>query len=676
MPLEHPDFLKNNPYYDDFSDEKNFLRVLFKPGYAVQARELTQLQTLLQSQISKFADHIFKEGSKVFGGNVNTASVTFIRVEKNLILPAVSEPTFSNTTADSYLNTLKLNTSSLYVSNDENSSYIGSVQHIELEIFPIDENENYDFTEPTGTLRLVHFANSGYSSNDDYTILFVDRTSGEEIFSDSILKVKNEEIYFKVISSNELISNVNIIEPIGTATLVSVDAGIYYTNGLFVNNQRQYFCVYHNSAEGETEISLSNGVLYTNAPENVRLYSFSSSRVGFNVIKSSIDIEDDITLRDPAKGFYNSNAPGADRYKIDLILNSLPYNSSSVEIDNYANKDFIQLVRIVKGNVDWVKKLTNYSEILDLIARRTFEESGSYTVKPFPVDVKNHLRRDLFELIVQNSPEDNNSNSYLEVGGFIWSTTDINGAIVTNVPNFFTLTDFTNYSYSIAKIISIIPFRENDANSTNSTIITKKIYIQPLNKIRFLFNPNIYQNFNYKKSQVSTQVTISAKYSKFITDSEGIYSVYDDPTGDKNKLILGVQPGKAYVYGYEQEFYSTNNIEYLKGRESIDRQSQLSTLSSGQFLGNYVVGNFIQHNLSVNIDTTIDWEKLPKFELQSDDIFTLIMKKGENLQASGIIHSWTPFDVLTNTTNESRKMFNFNGENSSTQEFESVILIK
>ena len=62
MPLEHPDFLKNNPYYDDFSDEKNFLRVLFKPGYAVQARELTQLQTILQSQITKFADHFFKEG--------------------------------------------------------------------------------------------------------------------------------------------------------------------------------------------------------------------------------------------------------------------------------------------------------------------------------------------------------------------------------------------------------------------------------------------------------------------------------------------------------------------------------------------------------------------------------------------------------------------------------------
>jgi hypothetical protein len=36
-----------NPYYDDFDEDKLFLRMLFKPGYAVQARELTQLQTLL-----------------------------------------------------------------------------------------------------------------------------------------------------------------------------------------------------------------------------------------------------------------------------------------------------------------------------------------------------------------------------------------------------------------------------------------------------------------------------------------------------------------------------------------------------------------------------------------------------------------------------------------------------
>ena len=57
-----------NPYYDDFDETKNYHRILFRPGYAVQARELTQLQTQLQDQISKFGKHVFKNGSLVLGG--------------------------------------------------------------------------------------------------------------------------------------------------------------------------------------------------------------------------------------------------------------------------------------------------------------------------------------------------------------------------------------------------------------------------------------------------------------------------------------------------------------------------------------------------------------------------------------------------------------------------------
>ena len=55
------------PYYDDFNESKNFHRILFRPGLAVQARELTQMQTIFQNQIDRFASHIFKEGSTVQG---------------------------------------------------------------------------------------------------------------------------------------------------------------------------------------------------------------------------------------------------------------------------------------------------------------------------------------------------------------------------------------------------------------------------------------------------------------------------------------------------------------------------------------------------------------------------------------------------------------------------------
>jgi hypothetical protein len=57
--------LTTNPYYDDFDSTKNFYRILFKPGTPVQARELTQIQSILQDQIKKFANHIFVDGSRI-----------------------------------------------------------------------------------------------------------------------------------------------------------------------------------------------------------------------------------------------------------------------------------------------------------------------------------------------------------------------------------------------------------------------------------------------------------------------------------------------------------------------------------------------------------------------------------------------------------------------------------
>ena len=59
--------LNVDPYYDDFDETKNFHRILFRPGFGVQARELTQIQSILQNQIDRFGQHVFKEGSVVTG---------------------------------------------------------------------------------------------------------------------------------------------------------------------------------------------------------------------------------------------------------------------------------------------------------------------------------------------------------------------------------------------------------------------------------------------------------------------------------------------------------------------------------------------------------------------------------------------------------------------------------
>jgi hypothetical protein len=73
-----------SPYYDDFDESKNFHRILFRPGLAVQARELTQMQTILQNQIDRFASHIFREGSTVQGLETNyDTRYSFVKLRNN-----------------------------------------------------------------------------------------------------------------------------------------------------------------------------------------------------------------------------------------------------------------------------------------------------------------------------------------------------------------------------------------------------------------------------------------------------------------------------------------------------------------------------------------------------------------------------------------------------------------
>ena len=60
-----------SPYYDDFNESKKFHRILFRPAFAVQARELTQSQTILQNQVERLGDHLFKQGAMVIPGQIS-----------------------------------------------------------------------------------------------------------------------------------------------------------------------------------------------------------------------------------------------------------------------------------------------------------------------------------------------------------------------------------------------------------------------------------------------------------------------------------------------------------------------------------------------------------------------------------------------------------------------------
>ena len=57
-------------YKDDFSDSANYHRILFNAGRALQARELNQMQSIIQKEIEHFGSNVFVEGGVVVPGGI------------------------------------------------------------------------------------------------------------------------------------------------------------------------------------------------------------------------------------------------------------------------------------------------------------------------------------------------------------------------------------------------------------------------------------------------------------------------------------------------------------------------------------------------------------------------------------------------------------------------------
>lgn len=618
MTFKNPDFSANAPYYDDFQDTKNFLKILFKPGYAVQARELTQLQSILQSQVAAFADHIFQNGSQVFGGNVQVDSSSYVRVLKNLYN---LNGTQSDTTTNSYFSNLPSNLLKVYERQGESSNY----------------------TE-LATIKVVYTEPSGYSINDDNGILFYNVISVAESIEDGSFEMKENYYIGLVDLQNPLLLRVitspkstttpsqYFKQPFGEATLVTVDEGIFYVDGYFVKTNKQTVSLYKASVEGESEKSLEDNINYDFAEAGIRLFNTPSHRIGYEVVREVVTASEDPTLKDPARGFYNYNAPGADRYKISLVLKAIEYNYLSVDIDNYINDDFIQVLRTTRGVVDYIKNKSSYSQILDLFARRTQDESGSYTVIPFLADVKNHLRKDKYIFTVNAGSITSLFNGLeltVKVGAYVWNSSAGSGI------NPFTAPSLDNINTAIGQVVDLLPNYD-----VTGSINSLKLVVELANNKRFGPVTGTGVNYYLQQSSSAQPILVSIGATDTEIDSKGAYSILDLPKGDKDKLAITLQSGKAYIYGYEFETFAPRTLEYINDGNQNDIKT-LRSLNVNYDLGNFVYGKFSERD--DNQVDEIDFETLPKLELVDKNVNTFLIYPSNAQQATGTIAAWAPF---------------------------------
>lgn len=253
--------LNVTPYYDDFDKDKNFYKVLFRPGFPVQARELTTLQSILQNQVENIGTHFFKEGAMVIPGQVGyDTKVDNIQLQASFLGADVET---YRTQLDGQLIT-GLNT--------------GVKAKVLYSISAAESDKGY------ATLYIKYVENGGTENNI-------------EVFENNEQLVTDVDITFgtTLIEAGSPFAQLLPSAAIGRGSSAYIESGVYYIRGHFVDVPSQYILLDQ----------------YGSNP---------SYRIGLEVTESIITSEDDDSLNDNAAGTSNYSAPGAHRFKISTRL--------------------------------------------------------------------------------------------------------------------------------------------------------------------------------------------------------------------------------------------------------------------------------------------------------------------------------------------------------------------
>lgn len=482
------------PYYDDYSEDKKFLRILFRPGYAVQARELTQLQTQLQKQIERQGNHIFKEGAMVIPGHISyDTKLNYIKVINK----------YNNSDVNSY------------ILNFIGKTIVGATSGTRAEVVQATKSTSTD-----ANMLFVKYLQSG--SDIDNSIADGEQNTfiaGEVITTEEINPLDEISVQIQPLVNT----------PFGKSTAASIGRGVYYIKGFFVLVEEQ----------------------------TVILTKFTSNptyRVGLSIIESLVTPETDESLLDNAQNSYNYAAPGAHRYAIDAVL-------TKRAIVGEADPNFIELLRVNNGKIQYMVNRTEYAVLADELARRTYDESGNYTTKPFKIDVREY--------------RDNNR------GAWTVSTPYLYGDVTTY-----------NSKYYVAKNSGI---SSATGNPTTDSVVTWEQVSKPY------FNRGIYK----PDATVKVPTLDDNGEPTFNPDGTQIFTTRSanvaDNEGWDGLLAVGIESGKAYVYGYEIEKLGTTYVNVNKSREIASQNLDLLSVD----YGNYVLINNVNYVPQVSSFPTV-----------------------------------------------------------------------
>lgn len=567
--------LNVNPYYDDFDEKKNYYKVLFKPGVTVQTRELNNLQSILQNQIEKFGRSFYVNGGIVVPGNfAYDSNFTCVEIES----------TYKGISVEDYFSKL--------IGFNIKGKLTGITAKIEYVL-----SKNAIESEKGTTLLFVKYQRS--SSNDFNTETF---QNGEELTLESDVTVDETVFYsgqsvFKVLSPLDRNSC-----SVGSAA--KIDFGVYFIRGYFVNIEKD--------------------LIVLEAFNNIPTY-----RVGLQVIESIVDSNDDIDLVDNSQGFSNYAAPGADRLEISLKL-------IKKSVDNFNDDNFIELFRVINGNIKKMKTVDQFSFITDTLARRTYEESGHYYVSPFKVESLESLN-------------DRLGNS----GVFLKGQKTFEGRLASNDLAVIKVSPGKAYvkGYEVPTGTEILDF-EKPRKTKKIESSSSNFYAGNLLKLNNIKNlPNIGLTTSYSVSLYNTRLSNNVASGTTIGlariyDFEYNNTSYENPASQSNLYLFDIQTYTNLVTSSTLSNVIVGN--YIKGQYS-NASGYIKSISGQNITLYQVSGSFIQNEPLIisGISTTTSVTSISDYSIQdiksvSSGSFTADCLLSKETQLTG------PFNLTVN----------------------------
>jgi hypothetical protein len=417
--------LNASPYFDDYDFEKGYNRILFKPSVPVQARELTQLQSILQKQIEIFGQNILKDGTIISGVNFTKKFFQYVKVEdRNQAGDVFSIGDYANgylvyeATSGNANNNLimqiELTRSGFQTQNPNLNTFYGRYTSVgktaggtEVEKFAT--GNVLKFYSANGIINSISIANSGTGYTNGDTLVFTSlrgSNAAANVTTDASGNItsvtvtnsgKNYDLRETItitVNTNTgsganlsalLLSNTSFVA--ANSSLQKADPGkINYLLGTGPTEAARAEYLRHNVIGSTVGFVCDDGVIFQKGhfvdvdPQKILVDRYTTLAnnyyVGFTTKEEIISSDIDSTLLDNAQGFNNVNASGADRLKLSAVANSF--------VSSNAPNNFLRIVEVnSKGDINRIQEETVYSQLGKEMARRTHEESGNYVVKPF-----------------------------------------------------------------------------------------------------------------------------------------------------------------------------------------------------------------------------------------------------------------------------------------------------